>query len=154
MTVRFVIDSSILIAFERNQPQDVWPTLWDYVENLLRDGDAVVPREALTELERGTDDLGDWVKKTGAVCDANDAMIAIVAQISTKHPGWVQETKNAADPFIIATAKVLDAAIVTNERARNAATVDSNMRIPQIAAEFGVLAITTNDLFRQLQWKF
>ncbi|MCL2464559.1 MAG: DUF4411 family protein [Micrococcales bacterium] len=154
MTVRFVIDSSILISFERNQPRDVWPTLWDHVENLLRSGEAVVPREALTELERGTDDLDDWVKKTGTVYDADDEMIAVVGQISARHPGWVQQTKNAADPFIIATAKVLGAVIVTNERARNTATVDSNMRVPQVAAEFGVTAITTNDLFRQLQWQF
>ena len=65
-------------------------------------------------------------------------MIAIVAQISTRHPDWVRETKNAADPFIIATAKVLGAVIVSNEKTRNLATVDANMKIPQVAAEFGV----------------
>jgi hypothetical protein len=129
VTIRFVIDSSVLITFERSQPRDVWPTLWDHVENLLRSGNAVVPREAVTELDRGTDDLADWVKKTGAIYDADDAVIAVVTQISAKHPGWVQQTKNAADPFIIATAKVLGAVIVTNERARNA-TADSNRRIP------------------------
>ena len=154
MTIRFVIDSSVLIAFERNQPRDIYSTLWDRFEVLLRSGDAAVPREAVTELGRGTDDLVDWVKKTGSVYEADDAVIAVVAQISRRHPGWVRETKNAADPFIIATAKILDAVIVTNERSRNPATVDANMKIPQVAAEFGVSAITTNDLFRQLHWQF
>ena len=154
MTAQFVIDSSVLIAFERNQPRDIYPTLWDRVETLLRSGDAVIPREALSELERGTDDLAGWVRETGAVCDTDAAMIAVVAQISTRHPDWVRETKNAADPFIIATAKVLGAVIVTNEKTRNLVTVDANMKIPQVAAEFGVKAVTTNDLFRQLQWQF
>ena len=44
--------------------------------------------------------------------------------------------------------------IVTNERTRHPATVDANMRIPQIASEFGVPTITPNDLFRQLHWQF
>jgi hypothetical protein len=65
VTIRYVIDSSVLIAFERNQPRDIYPTLWGRFETLLLGGEAVVPREALTELERGTGDLAAWVRKTG-----------------------------------------------------------------------------------------
>ena len=43
MTAQFVIDSSVLIAFERNQPRDIYPTLWDRFETFLRSGDAVIP---------------------------------------------------------------------------------------------------------------
>ena len=154
MSVLYVIDSDVLITFERTQPRDIYTSLWDRFEALLRDGEAVVPREALTELERGTDDLAAWVKKTGAVLDADDAVIAVVAQISTRYPGWVRLAKNAADPFIIATAKVLGAVVVTNEHSRNSATLDVNLRIPQVAAEFGVTVVATNDLFRQLGWRF
>ena len=154
MTARYVIDSSVFIVFERNQPRDIYATLWDRFATLLSSGNAVVPHEALVELERGTDDLGDWVKATGAVYDTDTAVIDVVRQISKQHPGWVKETKNAADPFIIATAKVLGAVVVTNERSRNPATADVNMKIPQVAAEFDVAVISTNDLSRRLGWHF
>ena len=108
----------------------------------------------MTELKRGSDDLPGWVKETGAVRDADDAVILIVKEISARHPGWVQQAKNAADPFIIATAKVLGAVAVTNESSRRAASVDLNLRIPHVAAEFGVRTMSTNDLFRQLGWQF
>jgi hypothetical protein len=81
-------------------------------------------------------------------------VIAVVVQISGRHPGWVKETRNAADPFIIAAAKTLGATVVTNERSRGPATVDANLKIPQVAAELSVPTITTNDLFRQLGWQF
>ena len=153
MTASFVLDSSVLIAFERNQPRDIYTSLWDRVEQLLRSGDAVVPQEAVTELEHGTDDLAAWVKSTGGMVATDAAVITVVAQISQRHPDWVSGTQNAADPFIIATAQVLGAAVVTNEKGRNA-TADSNMTIPQVAAEFGVKCLLTNDLFRQLGWHF
>lgn len=153
MTIRFVLDSSVLIAFERNQPRDIYTSLWDRVERLLHSGDAVLPQEAVTELEHGTDTLATWVKTTGAVVATDAAVVAVVAQISQRHPGWVSGTQNAADPFIIATAKVLDATVVTNEKSRNA-TIDGNMKIPQVAAEFGVRCLLTNDFFRMLGWRF
>lgn len=84
---RYVVDSSVFIAFERNQPRDIYTSLWDKLEQLLRSGVAVVPQEALVELDRGTDDLSAWVKATGAVAVTDAAVIAIVKQISQRHPG-------------------------------------------------------------------
>jgi hypothetical protein len=144
----------VLITFKRTQPRDIYTTLWHQVEALLRQGGAVVPQKAVAELSRGTDTLASWVKQTGAVYHTDAAVIGIVAQISARHPGWVQQTKNVADPFIIATAKVLGAVVVTNERSRTIATADANLRIPQVAAEFGVATLSTNDLFRRLGWRF
>jgi len=123
------------------------------VESLLQSGDTVVPQEAVTELEHGTDDLAKWVKSASGVAATDAAVIAVVAQISQRHPGWVSGTQNAADPFIIATVKVIGATVVTNEKGRNA-TVDSNMKIPQVAAEFSVKCLLTNDFFRLLGWHF
>jgi hypothetical protein len=149
----YVIDSSVLITFKRNQPRDIYRTLWKRLESLFRDGDAVVPREALDELDRGTDDLGDWVKKTDAVYETTADVLTVVADISRRHPGWVRGTQNAADPFIIATAKVLGAVAVSNETHRPA-TVEANLKIPQVASEFGVMTMSTNDFFRELGWQF
>lgn len=67
MTAKYVLDSSVLITLLRNQPRDIYPTVWDRLYAVLRSGEAVVPREAVEELSRGTDDLAGWVRETGAV---------------------------------------------------------------------------------------
>jgi transposase len=80
-------------------------------------------------------------------------VLAVVVDITQRHPGWVSGTQNAADPFVIATAKLLGAIVVTDEEDRHA-TTDANMKIPQVASELGVTTIVTIAWFRQLGWQF
>ena len=58
------------------------------------------------ELDKGTDGLVKWVKALeGFVCDHDASELTVVTQISTDHPDWVQNTKNEADPWLVAHAK-------------------------------------------------
>jgi len=147
------VDSSIFIKLKREQPEDIYPTLWKRMADLLSSGTAVVHKEALDELDRKADGLGSWVKQQDCIVDANDTQFNRVIDITNAHPGWVNEQRNAADPWIIALAADTEAVIVTDEKP-NKATSDSNLKLPTVAAEHNVNCIDIPTWLRELKWQF
>ena len=76
-------------------------------------------RQAYEELLKVDDECAPWAKaQPGFVQDTTDDELAVVDTITNQHPGWVQETLNAADPFIIAQAVEQELVVVTFERRR------------------------------------
>jgi hypothetical protein len=88
------------------------------------------------------------------VVDADEGEVLRVAIITERHPDWVQERANAADPFIIAHAATHDRVIVTQERRRGTGVTDRNLRIPNVADEEGVHSLNFNELARREGWRF
>ena len=153
--VDYVFDSSCLIKLNREQPVDLYPSVWHQVETLTETGRAVLPREARREIDAKDDVLKAWVKdRPGIVCEETAADLAVVALISAAHSSWVRGKKNAADPFVIAAAVRLGATVVTDERWAGRGSDDSNLRIPNIAVEHGVECIDFTVLVRREQWRF
>lgn len=151
----YVLDSSFLIKLHREQPVELYPTLWARIADLLSSGEALVPREAAREIERKTDDLHAWLRRhSGAVVEATADEIETVLTIGQAHPGWVRGQRNAADPFIIAAAVARSATIVTDERQSGYRGGEANLRIPTVAQEFGVECITPTELVRRCGWTF
>ena len=68
---RYVIDSSSLMKFEDQFPQDILPSLWDEVYKLFEEGKAFSVRAVYEELE----DLRKYVRETKANDDKNLAFI-------------------------------------------------------------------------------
>lgn len=152
---RYVLDSSCLIKLHRDQPIDIYPSVWERLSELLASGDAVIPREADREMQVKDDELRRWLHaRQVSVVESTEDELAVVMQIAARHPGWVRGKKNAADPFLIATASARGAVVVTDERGTGRATEDRNLRIPTVAAEFGVKCITYTELVRQCGWTF
>lgn len=59
----YVFDTSSLIgAWFRTYPPDLFPHLWDNMDGLARRGNLLVPEEVLHELKVQDDDLLTWVK--------------------------------------------------------------------------------------------
>ena len=113
----FVLDSSFLIKLHRDQPIDLYPSLWDRVSELLATGDAVIPREADREMQAKDDELRRWLRdRKAAVVETSVEELEIVRSIAERHPAWVRGAKNAADPFLIAAARTRGAVVVTDER--------------------------------------
>lgn len=153
--VDFVLDSSCLIKLNRDQPIDLYPSVWERLEELSNTGRAVLPKEAERELDKKDDVLKEWVKaRPQMVFDETDEDLAVVGRISTAHPAWVRGPKNAADPFVIAAAVRFGAVIVTDERWAGHAADERNLNIPNIAAQHGVECITFTELVRREQWRF
>lgn len=153
--VDYVFDSSCLMKLNREQPADLYPTVWERIEELVIGGRSVLPKEAKREIDKKDDVLREWVKSRSAmVIDETEQALAVVADISRAHPSWVRGEKNAADPFIIAAAVTLDAIIVTDERVAGRGADERNLRIPNVAAEHGVACINFTGLVRREQWRF
>lgn len=78
----------------------------------------------------------------------------MVSQIASHHPGWVQESKNAADPFVIAHAVESGLVVVTLERRKGPGVEDHNLKIPNVAEEWQVDCIDFKALSRRAGWVF
>lgn len=153
--IDYVLDSSCLVKLNREQPVDLYPSVWQRIEELIRAGRAVLPKEAKREIDKKDDALKEWVKDwPGLVLDESDQDLVVVSQISAAHPTWVRGAKNAADPFIIAAAVVRSAVVVTDERWAGRGTDERNLRLPNIAAEHSVECIGFTELVRREQWRF
>lgn len=153
--VRYVLDSSCLIKLNRDQPLELYPSVWEKVDDLTGAGWAILPSEAKREIDHKDDALKAWVKlRPAIVVEATIDDLALVQAISAAHPDWVQGRKNAADPFIIAAAVVHGGVIVTDEKFAGPGAVGTNVRLPNVAAEHGIECIGFTDLVRREQWRF
>lgn len=150
----YVLDSSFLIKLYREQPIDVYVTLWDSIDALLSSGGAIVPREAYREIERRDDALHDWLKGRAGVVEADADEVHVVAEIGARYPSWVQGPRNAADPFVIAAALVRGGTVVTDERMAGPTADERNLRIPNVGAVFGVEVILPTEMIRRCGWRF
>jgi Domain of unknown function (DUF4411) len=151
----FVLDSSFLIKLHRDQPIDLYPSLWDRVSELLATGDAVILREADREMQAKDDDVRGWPRdRKAAVVETSVEELEIVRGIAERHPAWVRGAKNSADPFVFAAARTRGALVVTDERPSGRGTEDRNLRIPTVAAELDVECILPTELIRRCGWRF
>lgn len=155
MTDLFVIDTNVLVLMKRYTPRDLHPSIWEAMEKLVRDGRILMPRDVLEELDRVEDELAPWAKRQdGFVEEPTEADIEIVTEISDTYPLWVDGQQNAADPWVIAHAYRLGAIVVTDERAKGPGAPQKNLKIPNVAAPYGVRCITLNELGRLEGWQF
>ena len=155
MSDGYTIDTNIIVTLNREQPRDIYPSVWEALERLIADGRCMMNREAFEELQEVDDECAPWARaQPNFIVDTTHGELAVVDVITSDHPGWVQDRKNAADPFIVAQAAENERVIVTGERRKGPGTEDRNLRIPNVADEWGVECLTFQELARREGWKF
>jgi len=153
--VDYVLDSSALIHWSRNTPRAAFPSLWDQVGLLLGQSRAVVPEEVVHELERGTDDLAAWVKAAASPHGTTKEVLNLVKTIARRYPTWATNgTRNGADPFVVATAVICEATVITQEGLSRKRPASARPSIPSVCADYGLIAIGPNDLIAREGWRF
>lgn len=151
----FTLDTNILIGLIQRYPRDIFPAMWQNIEDSVLLGQSCICEPILREVHRGGDALHTWAKNLqGFVCPVTDAELITVAEIAVAHPGWVQGQLNEADPFIIAHAKNEQSTIVTEENRKGPGTEDKNQKIPNVADEHDVETIKFFDYVRTNGWQF
>lgn len=106
-------------------------------------------------MKRKDDDLAHWAAHLeGFVVQPDDREIEIAIEITRDHPDWVQEQQNAADPWVIANAVAHGRVILTEEVPKGPGTIDKNLKVPNVAAEFVVPCMSFNQLARDEHWAF
>jgi hypothetical protein len=149
----YCIDTSCLIAaWEERYPIDHFPNFWNLLDQAIKADKIVAPLAVHDETAKKSKDLHAWL------ADRDEMFLELdqdtqreVKAILAKHPRLVAEKKQrfAADPFIIATAKLLDLTILTEERP----TGNLNRpNIPDVCGDYGLAYINLLQLIRAEAW--
>jgi rRNA maturation endonuclease Nob1 len=158
----YIIDTSSLIALNRNNPMDVYPGVWHKMEYLIKSNRLFAPKEVLNETRKFDDSLFEWGKKQNKMfVEPTSKQIKIVKDILSKYPSLIKLDKiYAADPWVIALAIEMVSSpqttlveikriVVTEEKIRG-----NKIKIPFVCNDFGIEAIDILDMFRIEGWKF
>ena len=126
---------------------DVFSPLWDHLDRCLNQRAVISCDEVLRELGRRDDELHAWAKeRADAFLALTEPIQAAAVEILASHPRLVgrSATRNGADPFVIATALVEDATVVTYE-----APGGNKVKIPDVCAAYSVECITMLEFIRR-----
>ncbi|MFH1730106.1 MAG: DUF4411 family protein [Planctomycetota bacterium] len=153
--MKYCIDtSSLMDAWRRWYPPDLFPSLWAKLDELVSNGDLISSEEVLRELERKEDGLLAWANEhSGMFLPLSDEIQEITQQILDGFPKLVDSRtgKSFADPFVIATARATGTTVVTGERLEGSV---SRPKIPSVCNELGIPWIGTVQLISSEGWKF
>lgn len=151
---RYCIDTSALIQpLEKRYPVDVFPTLWERVDELISEGRFVAPDIVLDELGRVSDNASAWGKaRRGIFVEMDDRLLREGQAIIRRFPRIVERRKrrSQADPFVVGLAK-LDRLVCVTEEEQGSAT---NVRIPFVCGELSVSCIDFLEMMRREGWRF
>jgi hypothetical protein len=137
--MNYVLDSSALIsAWNQWYRENNFPPIWTRIEALARDSRLIVPDAVLQELNP-EDGLHRWLRERDAfiVGASNNAIQDRVRDLQARFP-LLRTTGNIpgrhfADPFVIGTAQLLGATVVSHESAQGRRDANA-IAIPDICA--------------------
>ncbi len=158
----YIIDTSSLVKLNRNNPIDVFPSIWEKLKFLADNNRLIAPREVLNEIKQNDDMLSKWVKNQKKMFkEPTQRQIELVQEILRDYPALIDtERKFDADPWVIALAIELTSStqqtlfsikriVVTEEKLR-----ENRVRIPFVCNKKSIEAIDVVELFRAEGWKF
>jgi len=158
----YIIDTSSLVRLNRNNPIDVFPSIWEKLKFLADNSRLIAPREVLNEIKTNDDMLSKWAKNQKKMFkEPTQRQIEIVQEILKDFPALIDtERKFDADPWVIALAIELSSSsqktlftikriVVTEEKLR-----ENRVRIPFVCNKKSIEAIDVVELFRTEGWKF
>lgn len=158
----YVIDTSSLVELNKHNPIDIYPSVWNKMEELVKKGRLVAPREVLFEIELMDDQLKDWSREQNKMfVEPADRQIEIVKEILRKYPSLIDiNRKYDADPWVIAltvemvtdpqrTLTEIKRIVVTEEKIRG-----NRIRIPLICKDYNVEFLDIIGMFREEGWRF
>ena len=152
MTDRYAIDTCSLVNAAKNYSlkKSTFSPVWERINDLISEGLLISTTEVKEEIK--DDDLLEWSKRNDQMfhplteevqIKATDILRGFPTMIKMKSTG-----NSNADPFLIATAMLEDAIIVTDERLGDEATGDYH--IPNVCRRYGVECITLNDFLDRI----
>lgn len=139
--------------------QERFPSFWEDVDEQVDNRQILSVKEVYRELEYRTTEefMWSWIEKNKKIFKKpNEREMNIVSQIlgMNKFRGLVKEKniwegKPSADPFIVASAKIRNGCVVTEEKYKpNAA------KIPNACEHFSVKCINMNEYMQREKMKY
>ena len=154
-TQGYCIDTcAILDLWFRRYPRDVFPALWKRIEELISQGKIIAPKQVKEELKQKSIHVFNWVKnRRGMIIDNEPEQIECAKKIQNDFKGLVDplKTRTAADPFLIALAKVRNWTVITTE---SVSLRPERPKIPNVCRKLGIECIDLVTFFRREHWVF
>ena len=154
----YIFDTNIFIRSKNEMPFDLWPTFWTRVAQMIAEGKVFSHRQVKDEIEKGNDELADWMKAnvTADFYIDNDAEVmqkySDVQNWAFNSKVYRQEAKNefarVADAFLVATASAKGYTLVTYETSNP--DCKKRVKIPEACAALGVKYCGLNAVLRDL----
>lgn len=152
----FVFDTSAYIKGWRDHyPPTTFPGVWTLLETALADGRVISPREVYVELNRKDDDISAWVgNRVTSFVEPTEEVQREAGAIYREFPN--PGIRDAADPWVIAEAKIRDLTVVTYEGRTfaGAPTRHWDRQIPGICAHHNVRCVTLPEALGDLGGRF
>ena len=158
----YIIDTSSLIELNKHNPMDVYPGVWQRIEQLIDTGRLLAPKEVFYEIGNIDDQLHSWSKtQDNLFVEPTLKQIEIVKNILEKYPSLIDiNRKYDADPWVIAlaielvnspqmTLITIKRIVVTEEKIRG-----NMIRIPFVCQGYKIASIDVIGMFREEGWKF
>lgn len=153
--MKYNIDTSaILDGWVRYYSPDVFPPLWEKIDELIKSGDLRATEEVLRELAKQDDKVHKWARERSEMFHPLDEAVQRAAsEVLAAHPRLIDNraNRNPADPFVIALAKVNGCHVITGERSTGN-LIKPN--IPDACSAMGIQWTNMLGLFRAEGWVF
>lgn len=155
----FVFDTSAYInGWRDHYPPTTFPGVWTLIETAFGDGRVISPREVYNELTRKDDEVAAWAKERadGFVEPTEDVMRAAGAIFEYELPN--PTTRDGADPWVIAEARMRGFTVVTYEGRTFSGVPFGEQRwartMPGICQRLGVPCVTLPEALGELGGSF
>lgn len=150
----YCIDSSSLIAawHERYRPTN-FGSFWASLHGLIASGHLIASEKVGEEISKKDDGLKQWSKSHSDLfvpldTPQQEALIKILK--SHEYLAKDFPTRNRADAFVIALAKVNGSTVVTEEGPGS----PKKPKIPDVCRHYGIPVISLADLIADQGWDF
>lgn len=154
----YVFDSNSFIVISQYFP-DRFPTFWLKLDEAVQNEVIISVREVFNELNNNQSKphLTDWIQKNKSIFHVpdNDELNFVKTIFSIAHFQYLVTEKQrlkgtpVADPFVIASAKIKKACVVTEEDKKKNAS-----RIPNICDYFHIECTNIEGFMEREGWEF
>lgn len=152
----FCLDTSSLVwATRRAYPKDVFPSFWEKVDSGIRKSTLISNKPVYNEINNVDDDLFKWAEsQKDFFLEIDNETASEMPEIMKKCPNLINPSKkkDEADPFLIATAKVHGAIVITQENPLG--PKNPRINIPDACKIFNIESMNLLGMMRSLGWKF
>lgn len=67
--MKYILDTNVFIRSKNDLPEDVWPTFWKRIIELITKGDIAISEKVKEEIDNGGDELAEWINRNVQACD-------------------------------------------------------------------------------------
>jgi len=157
--MKYLFDTNIFIRSKNEMPEEIWPTFWMRMAELIQDGKIFTTEKVKEEIERGKDELTQWMKANetlGFYCSVDSDVLNKYSEVQNWAKNTNRFTQIALDDF----ARVADAYLVATAAAKGWTLLvtyevfdphcKKRVKIPDACNALGVRICDLNTAFRDL----